>query len=255
MSTPPGEGAHASRLQSCMTEADDLIRIADSALADSYARAGDWMTCRVGCTQCCVGVFPITQLDAERLRQGFVTAPPEIRRSLAARITASVSRLAPGFPGDAGTGSLGKTDEQAAAFEDFGNDEVCPVLDPETGACSLYAARPIPCRSFGPPLRNDEDGLAVCELCFVGAPEEEIARCEVDPGFQRLEAELVEQNEREGGPAGTTLIAFALREPALREAAARDSGMPPFALRDRATADVVPDRLPRHDNVPHAPDR
>ena len=36
------------------------------------------------------------------------------------------------------------------------------------------------CRVFGPPVRS-EDGLGVCELCFHGASEKEIAACEMSP--------------------------------------------------------------------------
>ena len=36
------------------------------------------------------------------------------------------------------------------------------------------------CRVFGPPVRS-EDGLGVCELCFQGASDKEIAACEMKP--------------------------------------------------------------------------
>ncbi len=36
------------------------------------------------------------------------------------------------------------------------------------------------CRVFGPPVRS-EDGLGVCELCYHGASDEEIAACEMKP--------------------------------------------------------------------------
>jgi hypothetical protein len=48
----------------------ELVQIVDAALADSARRSGDWLVCRKGCTQCCMGVFAINQLDAERLKQG-----------------------------------------------------------------------------------------------------------------------------------------------------------------------------------------
>jgi hypothetical protein len=62
------------------------------------------------------------------------------------------------------------------------------------------------CRVFGPPVRMAEgDSLGCCELCFVGASEEEIAACEM-PVPHELEARLVE----EVGDAGETVVAFAL---------------------------------------------
>jgi len=96
-------------------------------------------------------------------------------------------------------------------FEGFANEERCPVLDPATGTCELYASRPITCRSFGPPVRS-EDGLGVCELCFHGASDEQIAACEmeVDPGD--LESKLLKELERTSGRSARTLIAFALAD-------------------------------------------
>jgi hypothetical protein len=47
-----------------------LVQIVDAAFADAAQRSGEWLLCRRGCTQCCMGAFPINQLDASRLRQG-----------------------------------------------------------------------------------------------------------------------------------------------------------------------------------------
>ena len=46
------------------------------------------------------------------------------------------------------------------------------------------------CRVFGPPVRS-EDGLGVCELCFQGASDEEIAACEMKPDPDDLESRLL----------------------------------------------------------------
>ena len=64
-----------------------------------------------------------------------------------------------------------------------GDDEPCPALDPDTGACDLYAWRPLTCRVFGPPVRSGSGAIGMCELCFEGASDEEIAACavEIDP--------------------------------------------------------------------------
>ena len=47
-----------------------LIQIVDAALAEAARKSGPWLVCRPGCTGCCMGPFPITQLDARRLREG-----------------------------------------------------------------------------------------------------------------------------------------------------------------------------------------
>src|SRR5256885_17247987 len=48
----------------------ELIQIVDAAVAEAARKSGPWLVCRLGCTQCCIGAFPISQLDAERLRRG-----------------------------------------------------------------------------------------------------------------------------------------------------------------------------------------
>lgn len=189
-----------------------LVQIVDAALADAARRGGDWLACRPGCTQCCIGVFAIHQLDALRLQRGLAKLQkqsPERAAAVRARARESWSRLSPGFPGNAATGILGEDEEAAWKFEEFGNDESCPALDPATGLCELYESRPMTCRVFGPPVRS-EDGLGVCELCFQGASDEEIAACEMVPDPDDLESRLVKQAEISAGRSGDTIIAFCL---------------------------------------------
>ena len=158
-----------------------LIQIVDAALADTARRGGDWLVCRPGCTQCCIDVFAINQLDVLRLQEGLREleyTDPARAREVRRRAEESAARLSADFPGDTTSGLLGEDDATLERFEDFANDEPCPALDPATGLCDLYAARPMTCRVFGPPVRS-EDGLGVCELCYHGADEEELppARC------------------------------------------------------------------------------
>ena len=189
-----------------------LIQIVDSALADAARRSGDWLVCRPGCTQCCVGVFSINQLDAERLRRGLSSlaeSQPERAARVRLRARESVAHLTPEFPGDPISGVLDESEEAAQRFADFANDEPCPALDPLTGNCELYESRPMTCRVFGPPVQS-EDGLGVCELCFHGASEKEIAACEMKPDPDDLESRLLKELEENTGTRGNTIIAFCL---------------------------------------------
>ncbi len=190
---------------------DALVQIVDAALADAARRSGDWLVCRPGCSQCCVGVFTISALDAGRLRDGFDAVEPGVAARVRERVEASIGRLESWFPGDAATGILSDDEERVELFEEFAADEVCPVLDPATGTCDLYAARPVLCRTFGPPVRNQDDGLAVCELCFDGATEEETAACEMDTGWRGLEEEMEMQYDLAHPAKGRTIVAWALR--------------------------------------------
>ena len=189
-----------------------LIQIVDAALAEAEDRSGKWLVCRPGCTQCCIGAFAINQLDALRLRRGLAqlkSSHPKRAAAIQKRARDSVARLSKTFPGDSATGILGEGEEARQRFEDFANDEPCPVLDPDTGLCELYESRPMTCRVFGPPVRSAE-GLGVCELCYQGATDQEIAACEMIPDPTDLEDQLLEKVEKSIGLSGDTIIAFCL---------------------------------------------
>jgi Fe-S-cluster containining protein len=190
----------------------ELVQIVGAALEDAARRSGDWLVCRPGCTHCCQGAFAINQLDALRLQRGladFEARAPARAARIRQRAREAVTRLSEDFPGDPVTGLLDESRDSALRFEDFANDEPCPVLDPQSGLCELYASRPMTCRVFGPPLRS-EGGLGVCELCFQGASEEQIAACEMIPDPDDLESKLVERVEQNTGKRGNTIIAFCL---------------------------------------------
>jgi Fe-S-cluster containining protein len=190
-----------------------LIQIVDAALADTTLRSKGGLVCRRGCTPCCIGVFAINQLDALRLRRGLeelAFRDPERAAAIRQRARDSVARLSRDFPGDPATGLLGKTEEQRQRFEDFANEEPCPALDLDEGTCDLYDSRPMTCRTFGPPMRVEGGGLGVCELCYQGFSEKEIAACEMIPDPEDLESRLVEEIEKSTGRRGDTIIAFSL---------------------------------------------
>jgi Fe-S-cluster containining protein len=200
------------RVKDLRRKDQQLIQIVDSALTEAARRSGGWLVCRPGCTQCCIGAFPINQLDALRLRRGLADLElraPERADGVRRRARESVARLSGDFPGNPVSGILDEGDDAAERFSDFANDEPCPVLDPETGNCELYESRPMTCRVFGPPVRS-EDGLGVCELCYHGASDEEIAACEMKPDPDDLESALLKTVEDSTGTRGDTIIAFCL---------------------------------------------
>jgi Fe-S-cluster containining protein len=195
-----------------VTKDQKLVQIVDAALAEAARLSGDWLVCRPGCTQCCIGVFPINQLDALRLRNGYSKLQkrdPARATQIRERAQHSSARLSPDFPGDPISGILDNTDDATRRFADFANDEPCPALDPQTGNCELYESRPMTCRVFGPPVLS-EDGLGVCELCYHGASEKEIAACEMKPDPDDLESSLLKKVEANTGQQGSTIIAFCL---------------------------------------------
>jgi len=186
----------------------EFIQIVDAALAEAARKSGPWLVCRPGCCECCVGPFPITQLDAERLREGLAeleTADPARAAGVRRRVLEAVARM-PRFPAG-GLLDDAEFEERIASLPD---EEPCPVLDPETGTCDLYAARPVTCRIFGPPVRWGGDAVGVCELCFDGASDDEIAACEVQLDIEDREAVLLREREQVTGAKGQTLVALAL---------------------------------------------
>ena len=145
---------------------DSLVQIVDAALAEAVRKGGAWIACKPGCYDCCLGPFPITPSDAARLREGMsVLDLSDPQRAARIRARASVVQQ---------------------------DDDPCPLLDPEHGTCDLYDFRPLTCRVFGPALAWDSEAVAVCEKCFVGATDEEIARCSVS-----LDSALLDDTDTE----------------------------------------------------------
>ncbi len=195
-----------------MPRDSDLIQILDASLAQAARRAGTWLVCHPGCTQCCYGAFAINALDAARLRDGMSAlraTNPTAAQIIADRAQAWLAAYGADFPGNPQTGILHTSEQAQQQFEDFANDAPCPALDPATGLCGVYEWRPVTCRVFGPPVRmagaDDTEALAHCELCFTGATPEQVAACEM-PVPHALEAQFL----AELGSNEETIVAFAL---------------------------------------------
>jgi Fe-S-cluster containining protein len=169
---------------------DSLIQIVDAALAEAARKSGPWLLCRPGCAECCMGEFPITQLDAVRLRRGMAELQGrEPERAARVRIRAR---------------------ETVSRHPVFADEQPCAALDPETGTCDLYAARPVTCRVFGPPVSCGSEAVGVCELCFQGASDAEIAACEMEIDPEGMEAALLDELKERTGLDGETTVALAL---------------------------------------------
>ena len=192
---------------------DELIQIVNAAQASAVSRSVQHLACRPGCSQCCYGVFEISALDAARLREGLAEAQPDVAGRVRKRVQEARAKLGPFYPGDLSTGLLTGTEEEIELFEEWAHAEPCPVLDPETQTCDLYAHRPILCRTFGPPILNDPEdrdaGVAICELCFTEATEDEIVAAEMDSSFRPLQERAEAEYEANNPGSGPTIVAFA----------------------------------------------
>lgn len=200
-------------MSSGLPDADaDLLAAVDGRLSEAERRAGDHLACRLGCTECCLGPFPIGALDAGRLRVGLERLgreAPERADGLRERARRAAQALRPGFPGDAVRGRLSDAASEASDYWERHGALPCPALDPATGACELYAERPLSCRSFGPPVRIGDEDLPPCRLCFASAHPAEVERCRVELDPEGREEALLERL----GDDAETLVAFALAGP------------------------------------------
>jgi Fe-S-cluster containining protein len=178
-----------------------LAHIADT-MTEAARRSGDWLVCRPGCTECCMGPFAITQLDALRLRRGLC----DLEASDAERASRVRGRARAYVDAIAAAGAPADEDGLPQSMDDF----ACPALDPETGCCDLYSARPITCRTFGPATRTGDGAFAACELCYAGATDEQIAECAVDVDPEGLESELLAALGSAEASA-MPIVAYALR--------------------------------------------
>jgi Fe-S-cluster containining protein len=186
----------------------ELVHIIDAAMAEAARKSGAWLVCKPGCTACCIAPFPITMLDAARLRSGLAEltrSDPERAAAVRSRAIEYIARLSE-FPGDPHTGILAQDPDAEEVFSALAEDEPCPALDPATGTCDLYHSRPITCRIFGPAVRSSSgDALGVCELCYQGATDEQIAACQVEVDPTDIEGQALAGDRRQ------TIVAFALR--------------------------------------------
>ena len=97
------------------------------------ARHGDAMDCASGCADCCHTELTVTAVEAAAVTEAVATLPTAIRASLLAATTISTGR--------------------------------CVALN-DADRCSIYAGRPLVCRSHGAPIRlRDARSLPVVQCC------------------------------------------------------------------------------------------
>ncbi|MCS7181909.1 MAG: YkgJ family cysteine cluster protein [Thermoanaerobaculum sp.] len=172
-----------------------LLASYDEAWAWGAARAGSWLTCCLGCTDCCIGLFEISGADAWRLRKALsllVQQHPDQAQQVWARARAQWAMVRSSFPGDLQSGAL--AGDEAARQEFFARfaQLPCPLLEPSTGGCSLYQARPLACRSYGLPARLGASELPPCPRNFRNAPSEVVAASTVAFDPDDVESQLLQ---------------------------------------------------------------
>lgn len=205
----PAEVMRRSRLRADR----DLLTSVEGALSVGARRAGAELACRPGCSECCIGPFPINRLDAWRLEEGMTALTqrdPARAAAVRERARRAVEAGSGTFPGDATTGRLSGKEAAEDAFFDAQSSMPCPALDPATQTCDLYAHRPMACRTYGLPVTFGGENLPPCRLCFTHSTPETIESCRVTPDKHGIEAAILNRMRRDGGDESETIVAYAL---------------------------------------------
>jgi len=109
------------------------------------------LPCRLGCSHCCVGLFPVTILDRQEIRRGLRLLPQADRLVIEQKAAEQVRLLADSAARLANHPFIDdwpdqELDRLVKLFERL----PCPALQVD-GSCSVYAFRPLVCRSMGLP--------------------------------------------------------------------------------------------------------
>ena len=132
--------------------ADGLVGIA----IEKERREGRPISCKKGCTWCCHQLVPLAPAEAVRLAEVVEAMPREQRRAVKKRFEKAVAQMEKvglidreAGPGraellSAAAGASAQWDDASRRY--YAAKIACPFL--ESGACSIYAERPMACREY-----------------------------------------------------------------------------------------------------------
>ena len=148
---------------------DNYRRILDRA--DGFFRSvtetqPENLQCGRGCSLCCYGLFEIGSGDVPLIAEGLGKLHPRRRRKIIQRAVDIIASSA--HPNLRECSPIEKE-----KFFDRTASVACPSLS-DAGECMIYESRPLVCRTFGLPLREQERYIGdVCELNFTEATNEQ----------------------------------------------------------------------------------
>ncbi|MEE9384273.1 MAG: YkgJ family cysteine cluster protein [Nannocystaceae bacterium] len=118
------------------------LKLIDDGVGPVLTKYREHIQCAPGCSDCCSQQFSVSELEAERLRDGLAELSDTERDDIGGR----ASTHAPGQP--------------------------CPVLSSQ-GRCRLYEHRPRICRKYGIPLWDpgQPERVRTCPLNFRGVTD------------------------------------------------------------------------------------
>jgi len=146
----------------------------------------DKVPCSKGCRDCCLGLFDVSLVDGDLLREGLAAVEPAVRDDIRSRAAAVLARLREIYP-DLGDTLDGWDPDDVDDLCDALGDVECPVLGP-AGECRLYASRPMTCRMSGVPIVDVSGETVYPEGC---------AKCLLKPAeTPRLDCASLRRDER-----------------------------------------------------------
>ena len=154
---------------------DRILDPAPPSIAPLYKKTDQWfqrasaallgeVPCRLGCTSCCIGPFPITLLDVQTLQQGLADLPPDHSQRMVQRAAEQTDAMEAAFPQLTDTTLLDRwSDQEIDRLVTEFHDRPCPALEAD-GRCGLYDYRPLVCRSMGIPTEHHGLAYGACEV-------------------------------------------------------------------------------------------
>jgi len=156
-------------------------------------------------------LFALPLSEALAARAAWRRLPATVRSASLDRAGRAALRSAPLFPGDLVAGLLDpeRTDAEDERYFESVASVACPFLDLPSGACRVYRARPVTCRTYGLALRDGAELVEpACPLNFSGASPERVHRTAFDAAeILAVDQAVAEAAAADGVPAGaeTTL--------------------------------------------------
>ncbi len=174
--------AGAGDPRAALAHYDALVAKVDAFAARVTARHARALACRRGCSSCCHQHLSVLPVEFARVAEAVRALDDDARAAMAARLAGGVARAR--------------------------EDPRCPLLD-DAGACRIYTARPLICRTHGLPIQIGAEGAPregaprrdVCPLNFTGAVGLEDVPPEDVLDVDRLNATLVLVDRLGGGLA------------------------------------------------------
>ena len=179
------------------------------------------LPCRRGCSQCCIGLFPITLLDQQELRRGLRSLPEVQRRSIEETAALQVEIIEESAPKLTRNRFIDHwPDCEVDSLVERYRALPCPALNLD-GSCSLYAFRPLACRSMGIPSEAEGSVHGACAV-QTSVPLIRLSRSlrqEEDRLAEEEASQLVHLRDQSGAAGEELFISYAFLPDAATEPA------------------------------------